>query len=249
MARDNSRMKYGRCINEECEMCSKDVKHPIVQEISGRKEFVCAKCGHELRECLPPSGWWDSNKKWCLPLAVLAVVGIGGGVYLCSDSGTDTCVPENGDGSEITSPIDSTPSVTKKETKTTTTTKKDTAVVAPVQPEESLEVSPTDIVKKKPSSTTKETAPSKASSVSKASSSSSATYGTVSVAGGSYTGDLKNGKPHGHGTITYKKSTNIGSSQYVANPGDTFEGEFRDGRISGGLGYWVHDGNTEAIKL
>ena len=56
--------------------------------------------------------------------------------------------------------------------------------------------------------------------------------GTVNLGYGKYTGDLKNGKPHGWGTITYTKSTKIvNSKDFVANPGDTFEGEFRDGKI------------------
>ena len=72
--------------------------------------------------------------------------------------------------------------------------------------------------------------------------------GTVDLGYGTYTGDLKNGKPHGYGVITYKTSHKIVSSKdFVANPGDTFEGEFRDGRISG-LGYWKHDGNETAVK-
>lgn len=72
--------------------------------------------------------------------------------------------------------------------------------------------------------------------------------GTVNLGYGKYTGDLKNGKPHGYGKITYTKSTKIvNSKDFVANPGDTFEGEFRDGKISG-QGYWTHDGNQTVVK-
>ena len=75
-------------------------------------------------------------------------------------------------------------------------------------------------------------------------------YGTVNLGYGVYTGDLKDGKPHGHGTIKYKKSHKIVSSQeYVANPGDEFEGNFRNGIPSGGLGYWKHNGDVTGIKL
>lgn len=75
-------------------------------------------------------------------------------------------------------------------------------------------------------------------------------YGTVNLGYGVYTGDLKDGKPHGHGTIKYKKSHKIVSSQeYVANPGDEFEGNFRNGIPSGGLGYWKHNGDITGIKL
>lgn len=72
--------------------------------------------------------------------------------------------------------------------------------------------------------------------------------GTIDLGYAVYTGDLKNGKPHGYGTLTYKTSRKIVSSKdFVASPGDTFEGDFRDGKISG-LGYWKHDGNVTAVK-
>jgi len=74
-------------------------------------------------------------------------------------------------------------------------------------------------------------------------------YGTVDLGYGSYTGDLKNGKPHGHGTITYKTSRKVVSwGDEVAKPGDKFEGDFRDGAING-LGYLkTRDGNVIAIQ-
>lgn len=72
--------------------------------------------------------------------------------------------------------------------------------------------------------------------------------GTIKLSYGSYTGDLKNGKPHGYGVITYTKSQKIvPSKKFVANPGDKFEGDFRDGKISG-LGYWIHEGNKTVVK-
>lgn len=72
--------------------------------------------------------------------------------------------------------------------------------------------------------------------------------GTVDLGYATYTGELKNGKPHGYGTLTYKRSQKIvPSKDFIANPGDTFEGEFRDGKISG-IGYWKHDGNETAVK-
>lgn len=73
--------------------------------------------------------------------------------------------------------------------------------------------------------------------------------GTINLGYGRYKGDIKNGQPHGHGTITYTRSHQIVSSKdFIANPGDKFEGEFRDGRISGGIGYWYHNGDITAIK-
>lgn len=74
-------------------------------------------------------------------------------------------------------------------------------------------------------------------------------YGTLELSYGTYTGDIKNGKPHGHGTIKYtKRHKIIASKDYVAEPGDSYEGDFRDGRVSGGLGYWTSNGNVTNIK-
>lgn len=66
---------------------------------------------------------------------------------------------------------------------------------------------------------------------------------------GVYYGESKNGKPHGYGKIVFKRTHRIISSKdYVANPGDTYEGEFRNGVPSGGMGYWKHDGDITAVK-
>lgn len=73
-------------------------------------------------------------------------------------------------------------------------------------------------------------------------------HGTVNLGYGIYTGDLKNGKPHGHGIIKYTQSHKIVKSQdFIAKPGDKFEGDFRDGRITS-MGYWYHDGNQTVVK-
>lgn len=73
--------------------------------------------------------------------------------------------------------------------------------------------------------------------------------GTVDLGYGVYKGDLKNGQPHGHGILTYKEEHKIvPSKEYVAEPGDSYEGEFRDGKIAGGIGYWRHQGETRVIQ-
>ena len=58
--------------------------------------------------------------------------------------------------------------------------------------------------------------------------------GTVSVSGGSYTGELKNGKPHGMGTVRYNSRTLIDSrdpKKRYAEAGDYLVGEFYEGRL------------------
>lgn len=73
-------------------------------------------------------------------------------------------------------------------------------------------------------------------------------WGKVNLGYGIYEGYRKNNKPHGHGTIRYTTPHQIVSwKDFTASPGDTFEGEFRDGKITG-MGYWKHDGNVTAIQ-
>jgi len=73
--------------------------------------------------------------------------------------------------------------------------------------------------------------------------------GPLNLGYGLYYGDTKGGKPHGYGKIVFKRTHRIISSKdYVANPGDTYEGEFRNGQPSGGMGYWKHDGDITAVK-
>lgn len=73
--------------------------------------------------------------------------------------------------------------------------------------------------------------------------------GRANLGYGTYYGELKNGVPHGHGTITYTRSTRIvNSKDFQAQRGDKFEGEFRNGKISGGMGYWYHNGDITAVK-
>lgn len=197
-------------------MCSSDVKHPIVQEIPSRRDFVCAKCGHELRECLPPSNWWGTNKKWVIPVAIVAALGIVVGVYYASQSSKG---PEQTPKAPIENPT------TGAAEPVVGQTEPEAAQPEPTQ-EGTPQEGPTQV------HTPQETA--------------------ITAYGGQYSGDKKNGKPHGDGTITYSKSATItvGSTQIEVKDGDQLEGEFRDGRLSGGYAYLKHaDGSTQAIKL
>lgn len=74
---------------------------------------------------------------------------------------------------------------------------------------------------------------------------------SINLGYGIYRGEkTSDGKrPEGHGIITFTSSHRIVSwMDYVASPGDTFEGEFRNGAIQ--YGYWKRksDGNTIFIQ-
>lgn len=223
-SRNNSehlRFRYGMCLNDNCSKC----KSKEVQQIAARKDFVCSECGKPLRECPPPKNWWDQNGKWVIIVAIIVLAAVGVGVFLLlgGDEKKEPKIelPQEPSDSVKTEPV--------KADSVQVPEKKDTVATEPAPQEQAQkEESEEKTVVEKPKNPK---------------------YGTVNLGYGVYTGDLKNGKPHGFGKIKYTKQHKIVSSQeYVAFPGDTYEGEFRDGRVSGSFGYWYHDGTQTAIK-
>lgn len=214
----------GLCRNEECELCDQ------IQEVE-KSNFVCEKCGKPL---IPfggdgkGGGWMKQHGKQ-LAIGIIALAVIGGGVWggmALTSGGDETAAPEV---PEQTLPVDT--------VKSDSVAVKDTVAVEPTQPEAQPQTAP-QMEKSRQASR-------QARSVTEQPKNGK---GTVDLGYGTYTGDLKNGQPHGYGTITYRQRHRIVSSKdFYANPGDRFEGDFRDGRISG-IGYWYHDGEQTAIK-
>ena len=89
-------VRYGLCLNDNCSKC----KSKEIQQINGRKDFVCEECGKLLRECPPPRTWWDKNGKTLLGgLIAVAILGTGGFFVMSPKSesnidSTDESVPE-----------------------------------------------------------------------------------------------------------------------------------------------------------
>lgn len=83
---DGERFKYGQCLNDDggCSKC----KSKEIQKIPLRKDFVCAECGSELRECPPPPPPPPIWKWVAIGVGVVAVLGTGG--YLLLSKGGDT---------------------------------------------------------------------------------------------------------------------------------------------------------------
>ena len=215
--------KKGICRNEECEMCDPS----IIQE-ADEFNFVCEKCNQELFPVggtgPDPDGKW---KKWVIIGAAVAVL-VGGGAFFAFSGGDEA--PKKGANTSVSKPPVQKPDRVKTDNQKPATPTPDGGKGTSAQstnPHPAGSLPP---------------ATSKPKSVKNG-------FGSVNLGYGKYEGDLKNGKPHGHGTITYTRSHQIVSSKdFVANPGDKFEGEFRDGRISGGIGYWYHDGDITAIQ-
>lgn len=71
--------------------------------------------------------------------------------------------------------------------------------------------------------------------------------GTVNLGYGTYTGNLKNGKPDGTGKLTFTRSYQL-NSEYTAEPGEYVQGIFENGKPSF-VTYYKKDGSVTKIKL
>lgn len=215
---DRSRARYGICLSDSCIKC----KDKTIQIITGRKDFVCEECGKPLREVPRPLTAWEKHgKKIIGGVVALAIIG-GAAAFI-------TLGDNNGKAKPSRVPADS---LAADSVKTATdNTEKESAKSTAAKPEKEKS-SHTGSGKATTTATTPQNG-----------------YGTVNLGYGKYKGELKNGKPHGHGTITFTSAHKIvASKDFVAQPGDRYEGEFRDGVASGGIGDWYHDGDITSIK-
>ena len=182
--RERQLVKYGQCLNEDCEKCKKKE----VQQIPMRKEFVCEACGKPLFEVQPQHSWFDKNRKTVIT-AIAAVVIIGGGIAWLSNS-EDSPIPQTkaATDSVAVNQID------------TTNTAEQTDVTASMEDKQSTEdVTPTQSEQK--------TATNSVSSKSKPKA--AASNGTR-LKCGKYEGPMSGGKPNGiGGTIIVTSSYTI----------------------------------------
>lgn len=222
-SRSAERFKYGICLNDECPLC----KEKKVQQVPMRKELVCQnpECGKPLRECPPPPKGLDWKK---IGAIIAGVAVLGGGGYALSQMGGEDEEPQTPPQEQVDSVK---PGIDSTKLETPAEPQKEKSKAGEVKKEDPQ----AGKVKKDPEPQPKPKA--------------NPTYGTVNLGYGTYTGDLKDGQPHGHGTITYKSSRKVVSwNDAVAQPGDKFEGDFRNGAING-LGYLkTRDGNVVAIQ-
>lgn len=224
--------KYGKCTNEKCENYRQ-----VVEVIGGN--MVCEKCKGNLMECPPPR----PQTPWKKYVAIACGVAVlGGGGYLIWDQ-----LHRNHPAGDSTGP----------DTVTVDSAKTDTVVAPPVDTlagtgAETVGTgkdSGQSVAEKEKMPTEKENSATKSKKSTAKNENSAAVFNPPAVPGAlnlgyaTYTGQTKNGKPHGTGKLVYKKSKKIVASQdYVASPGDTYEGQFRDGKVSGGPGTWTHNG-------
>ena len=251
MANNRIRYNWGVCTNRDadgngtpCECCASKER----QRVLASHEFVCRVCKEPLQKVQAPKSFAEKYKGLLIGVAAVAVIGgAGAGIALSGGSKEEKAVEadsvtvaktdstaKSGQTSQDTAPSTETPA---KETETsgqgTATTSKPATSSKPITT---------------PANGSATTSRSSSAASNDKTSTARNGYGRVNLGYGKYEGELRNGKPHGHGIITYTSSHRIVSSKdFMASPGDTYEGEFRDGSPAS-IGIWVHDGERTGVK-
>ena len=235
--------KYGKCMNEKCE------NYRQALPVTG--EMVCPKCKLKLIECPPPpppKPIWKYAAGGCLALAV-CVGGYFGISSLLNSSDTPKSVVEENKGA-VNTPEQLPQTAPESKGKQQEETK--------AQPEDDGEQLVEQTLNNKKAAEAEAAAKAKAAAKKKKQQTSTSTKtttetpppaGSINLGYATYTGQTKNGKPHGKGKLVYKQARKIVASQeHTAAPGDTYEGQFRDGKVSGGPGVWTHNGVQTQIN-
>jgi hypothetical protein len=177
-------VRYGQCLNEDCEKCKKKE----IQQIPMRKEFVCEECGKPLFEVQPQRSWFDKNRK-AIITAIVAVVIIGGGIAWFSNSG-DAPIPQTKTvtDSVAANQIDTTKTAEQVEETAASEQRQSAEDVTPTQPEQKTATNATE---SKPKTET-------------------ASSNSARLKCGKYEGPMSGGKPNGiGGSITVTSSYTI----------------------------------------
>lgn len=229
--KEHLRYRYGICLNDSCSKC----KSKEVQQIPARKDLECEECHKPLRECPPPRSFWKKYGKIIIGAAVAIIAAII--IVLCfnTESGPEK-KPIDDSGQTEQTPVsggqnanDSTNEATK-----TDSLKTDTLKIT-----DSKELGNTDeVTKPKGGQKPKPTEP-------------IAQSGTKKLSYGTWTGTLKNGEPHGQGTLTYSTEKVIDSRDpkgRVAHPSEYIIGEWENGHLVQGR-WFKKDGTKEVIII
>ena len=209
----------GVCHNYEgCDMASEKV----VQEVE-KSNFVCQECGKPLYPVKqPPQPWWKKHQRE-LTLGVGVLI-IGGGI-------TGGILAFGGDKEEPVKEPE------KVQTEQVDSTKVDSVVAQPQAEEPKAE---------KPKAEEPKVDVPKAKQPAGGNSAASSTSKNLGY--GKYEGAMKNGQPHGTGTIYYTTRHQVVPSKDIyAESGDYVTGSFRDGMLMSGQ---LHrkDGNQEFVQ-
>ena len=209
----------GVCHNYEgCDMASEKV----VQEVE-KSNFVCQECGKPLYPVKqPPQPWWKKHQR---------ELTLGAGVLIIGGGITGGILAFSGDKEEPAKEPE------KVQTEQVDSTKVDSVVAQPQAEEPKAE---------KPKAEEPKVDVPKAKQPAGGNSAASSTSKNLGY--GKYEGAMKNGQPHGTGTIYYTTRHQVVPSKDIyAESGDYVTGSFRDGKLMFGQ---LHrkDGNQESVQ-
>ena len=209
----------GVCHNYEgCDMASEKV----VQEVE-KSNFVCQECGKPLypvKQQTQP--WWKKHQR---------ELTLGAGVLIIGGGITGGILAFSGDKEEPAKEPE------KVQTEQVDSTKVDSVVAQPQAEEPKAE---------KPKAEEPKVDVPKAKQPAGGNSAASSTSKNLGY--GKYEGAMKNGQPHGTGTIYYTTRHQVVPSKDIyAESGDYVTGSFRDGKLMFGQ---LHrkDGNQESVQ-
>lgn len=240
--------KYGKCMKEGCENYRQAL--PVVGEM------ICPKCKQKLIECPPPPpppSWWKYVAYGCCALAVCVGGYYGLSSWLNSPDTPKTVVEKDNGAVNAPGQLPQTAKEPKgkqqEEPKAQTGDDGEKLVDQMLKKKEAAEAEAAAKAKAEAEAKAKAEAEAKKGKQQTPTSTTTTTEtpppppGSINLGYATYTGQTKNGKPHGKGKLVYKKTRKIVASQsYTAEPGDTYEGQFRDGKVSGSPGVWTHGG-------
>ena len=192
----------------------------VVQEVE-KSNFVCQECGKPLYPVKQqPQPWWKKHQR---------ELTLGAGVLIIGGGITGGILAFSGDKEEPAKEPE------KVQTEQVDSTKVDSVVAPPQAPEPKTGKS-------------KEKEPKVDGPKATAGGNSAASSTSKNLGYGNYEGAMKNGQPHGTGTIYYTTRHQVVPSKDIyAESGDYVTGSFRDGKLMSGQ---LHrkDGNQEFVQ-
>jgi len=199
-------------IDEDCELALKKE----VQQVEKSAPFVCEECGKPLMEVATKKPGGGPPK--ILIIIIIAVIILGGGGYLAysmlSKPATEITEGDTTGGDEITDPI---PPAEPEETEI------DEPIVEDPQPEETEN---TETEESEPLVT-----------IENGDIDAGNGTGTISFHYGKYTGEIKNFKANGQGSLVFYKQYRLSSydkQERQAERQDVISGQFKDNNLTNG---------------
>lgn len=237
----------GICVNDECELCDQ------IQEAE-KSDFVCSKCGKEL---VPSEGNKEKNKTLMYVIGGAAVIAVAGGATYFLSAGSDTPITKleiadydpmvwvdtTDTLTVVPTPADAKATYIWSSSDEAVATvvngvvkvvgEGETTITVKVKGNEEISASAKFFAENYEGTLVEE--PKEKENVGKSQKPiSTPASDKLDLGFATYQGDIKNGKPEGNGTMTFKSRHIIPGSKgdVVAEPGEYVVGTWRNGEVN-----------------